>query len=105
MIESLELIEDICSDYELAVFMKAYLDESAKQHEAEMITIAGIVLRNRDAKIVQREWRKALRDIPRELEGEWRSLDEYQHRVGVEYNYDSGGVLADQRGLANSRVG
>ena len=45
--------------------MKAYLDESGKHARAEMITIAGLVFRNRDAKILQRRWPKALGDVPR----------------------------------------
>lgn len=48
----------------LAAFMRAYCDESGKHAQAEMITIAGLVLRNRDAKILQRQWPKALGDVP-----------------------------------------
>ena len=44
--------------------MKAFLDESGKHGAAEMITVAGLLYRNREVKILQREWPKALGVIP-----------------------------------------
>ncbi len=55
-----EIIEDLLSFDDLAVFMRAYLDESGLQANSDAVTMAGIVASGASWKALQTRWMKAL---------------------------------------------
>jgi hypothetical protein len=59
----LEIIDDLFSFDEEAVFMRAYFDESGKHDAADVITIAGIITSKESWKILQDRWMKILHKL------------------------------------------
>jgi hypothetical protein len=62
--DATEVLNDLFERNEDLVFMKAYFDESGKHAQAEMITVSGLILRERECKILNCTWPKAMGDAP-----------------------------------------
>jgi hypothetical protein len=55
-----EILEDLLSFDDLAVFMKAFFDESGKHETSEVLTMAGIVAPAKSWRKLQKRWMDAL---------------------------------------------
>jgi hypothetical protein len=51
-----EIIDDLFCFDDLALFMKAYFDESGKHHQAPVISMAGLLMSGDTCKTLQRRW-------------------------------------------------